>query len=132
MALGNGNRKQGFGSAWWGVSLIVFGVVALGVQFSPVFADLGEPAASHKTVSWCDDDPEPFDAYDEYIPDVVRLKGPARGLVLRVKNDVHREIHSAVHSGLRDVHSGIRDAHSDPQFPQLLCKHGKAVRREIG
>lgn len=106
-----GNETQGreFNSAVIGVVFIIAGIIALGVQFTPLFADSTEPAPVnyHKA---CAEDPEPFDAYDDYMPHLVRLGVPAHTL-MEVKLEIRSAVHDVRHS-LAEAHQSVRDARS--------------------
>lgn len=101
---------------------IIVGIVALGVQFAPLFADPGEPEPInyHKA---CAEDPESFDAYDDYMPHLVRLGVPAHTL-MEVKLEIRSAVH-AVHHSLAEAHQSIFEAHSE------LHNSLREARREI-
>jgi hypothetical protein len=122
MKQGNGTQGRKFNSAVIGVVFIIAGIVALGVQFTPLFADSTEPAPVnyHKA---CAEDPEPFDAYDGYMPHLVRLGVPAHTL-MEVKLEIRSAVHDVRHS-LAEAHQSVRDARSEVR--QSL----REIRREI-
>ena len=122
MKQGNGTQGREFNSAVIGVVFIIAGIIALGVQFTPLFADSTEPAPVnyHKA---CAEDPEPFDAYDDYRPHLVRLGVPAHTL-MEVKLEIRSAVHDVRHS-LADARQSVRDARREVR--QSL----REIRREI-
>lgn len=111
MRSGNGVKGKNLGGAVFGVSLIILGIILLGVQFSPAFADHPEPAPFDREYKKaCSEDPEPFDSYKDYTPDVVDLLSPSRSTFVQVRHEIHHNVHSAMASALRDVHIALRDA----------------------
>ena len=122
MKQGNGTQGRKLDSAVIGVVFIIAGMVALGVQFAPLFADPGEPEPMnyHKA---CAEDPEPFDAYDDYMPHLVRLGVPAHTL-MEVKLEIRSAVHDVRHS-LAEARQSIFEARSE------LRNSLREARREI-
>ena len=122
MKQGNGTQGRKLNSAVIGVVFIIAGIVALGVQFTPLFAGSVAPAPVnyHKA---CAEDPEPFDAYDDYMPHLVRLGVPAHTL-MEVKLEIRSAVHD-VHHSLAEAHQSVRDARREVR--QSL----REARREI-
>jgi len=110
MKQGNGTQGRKLNSAVIGVVFIIAGIVALGVQFTPLFADSAAPAPVnyHKA---CAEDPEPFDAYDDYMPHLVRLGVPAHTL-MEVKLEIRSAVHD-VHHAVAEAHQSIFEAHTE-------------------
>ncbi len=119
MKSGDGVKGKNPGGAIFGVSLIILGIILLGIQFSPAFADHPEPAPFDREYNKaCSEDPEPFDSYQDYTPDVVDLLSPSRSTFVQVRHEIRHNLQSAMATALRDVHialsdaeTGLRDAH---------------------
>lgn len=111
MRSGDGVKGKNLGGATFGVSLIILGIILLGVQFSPAFADHPKPAPFDREYNKaCSEDPEPFDSYKDYTPDVVDLLSPSRSTFVQVRHEIHHNIQSELASALRVVHIALSDA----------------------
>ena len=111
MKAGDGVKGKNLGGAVFGVSLIILGIILLGVQFSPAFTDQPKPAPFDREYNKaCSEDLEPFDSYKDYTPDVVDLLSPNRSTFVQVRHEIHRNLQLELTSALRDVHIALSDA----------------------
>jgi hypothetical protein len=126
MKQGNGTQGRKLNSAVIGVVFIIAGIVALGVQFAPLFADVAEPEPINYHNA-CSDDPEPFDSYDDYMPHLVRLGVPEHKLV-EVKHEVRSAIHD-VHSAVAEVRQSVLEARTEVH--QSLLEVRQEIRNSL-
>lgn len=126
MKAGDGVKGKNLGGAVFGVSLIILGIILLGVQFSPAFADHPEPAPFDREYNKaCSEDPEPFDSYQDYTPDVVDLLSPSRSTFVQVRHEIHHNLQSELASALRDVHIALNDAETGLRDAHIAIRDGR-------